>query len=224
METIRDYYDRIAADYDRSRFANSYGAWLHAQETAFLNRHLPGDGAVLSLGCGTGRFMERCTHGVDVSGEMLKAARAKFPGKIFVLADGRSLPFADGTFEAVVCLHVFMHLTLEDAGRLAAEAARVLRPGGVFVFDAPLALRRKVTGYQPRGWHGATAYTPETLDRMLAPLVRKAEAGISLLPVHRIPVWLRPPARMAEDLLLRVFPALRRYASYTAFAWVRCKA
>jgi ubiquinone/menaquinone biosynthesis C-methylase UbiE len=57
VETVGDYYNRIAADYDHSRFANRYGAWLHAQETAFLERHLPKEGAILSLGCGTGRLL-----------------------------------------------------------------------------------------------------------------------------------------------------------------------
>ncbi|MDR1888773.1 MAG: class I SAM-dependent methyltransferase [Zoogloeaceae bacterium] len=221
MKTVMDYYDRIAADYDRSRFANSYGAWLHAQEAAFLNRHLPGDGAMLSLGCGTGRFMERCTHGADISLEMLKAARANFPEKTFVLFDGQTLPFDSGAFRAVICLHVFMHLPPETAKRLATEVTRVLREDGVFIFDAPSALRRKVTKYQAQGWHGATAYAPEDIDRTFAPLRRVAEAGIALLPVHRIPVVLRPPARAVENLLLRVFPALRRYASHTIFACAR---
>ena len=219
MKIIKDYYDSIAADYDRSRFTNSYGAWLHAQEAAFLNRYLPQEGAILSLGCGTGRFMERCTQGADISSEMLKVARANFPAKSFVQFDGQTLPFENGTFRAVICLHVFMHLPPETARQLAAEAARVLQAGGVFIVDVPSALRRKVTKHQAEGWHGASAYTPEEIDAMLVPLSRTAAAGIALLPVHRIPVVLRPLARVAENLLLRVFPALHRYASHTIFAY-----
>jgi SAM-dependent methyltransferase len=48
-------------------------------------------------------------------------------------ADVIALPFADGTFDAVVCQ--FGVMFFPDKPRAFAEVRRVLRPGGVFVFN-----------------------------------------------------------------------------------------
>ncbi|HZM47475.1 MAG TPA: class I SAM-dependent methyltransferase [Burkholderiales bacterium] len=48
-------------------------------------------------------------------------------------ADAMQLPFADGTFDAVVCQ--FGVMFFPDRARAFAEARRVLRPGGVFLFN-----------------------------------------------------------------------------------------
>jgi len=50
-----------------------------------------------------------------------------------VRGDGSALPFADGSFSAVVCFTMLHHVpspALQD--RLFTEACRVLRPGGLF--------------------------------------------------------------------------------------------
>ncbi|MHC1559397.1 class I SAM-dependent methyltransferase [Actinomycetospora sp. C-140] len=48
-------------------------------------------------------------------------------------ADGAALPFADASFDTVVCFTVLHHVPSPDhQDRLFAEAARVLRPGGTF--------------------------------------------------------------------------------------------
>jgi len=48
-------------------------------------------------------------------------------------ADAMQLPFADGTFDAVVCQ--FGAMFFPDKSKAFAEARRVLKPGGVFVFN-----------------------------------------------------------------------------------------
>ncbi|MGH6623692.1 MAG: class I SAM-dependent methyltransferase, partial [Burkholderiaceae bacterium] len=49
-------------------------------------------------------------------------------------ADAMQLPFADGTFEAVVCQ--FGVMFFPDKAKAFSEVQRVLRPGGVFIFNA----------------------------------------------------------------------------------------
>jgi len=49
-------------------------------------------------------------------------------------ADAMQLPFGDGEFDAVVCQ--FGVMFFPDKGHAFAEARRVLRPGGAFVFNA----------------------------------------------------------------------------------------
>jgi ubiquinone/menaquinone biosynthesis C-methylase UbiE len=69
------------------------------------------------------------------------------------------LPYEADTFDAVVCLSVFEHLTELDAA--FGELARVLRPGGIAVVGFPT--RNPVTdgffravGYNPREIHPAS--------------------------------------------------------------------
>ena len=57
------------------------------------------------------------------------------PGGQFALADARSLPFADASFDAVVAFHVIGHLAAEGRARCAQEAARVMRTGGTLYFS-----------------------------------------------------------------------------------------
>ena len=49
-------------------------------------------------------------------------------------ADAMQLPFADGSFDAVACQ--FGAMFFPDRAKAFAEARRVLRPGGTFIFNA----------------------------------------------------------------------------------------
>ncbi len=48
-------------------------------------------------------------------------------------ASAEALPYADGSFSVIICLDVLEHV--RDLKATIAEIARVLAPGGVFVFD-----------------------------------------------------------------------------------------
>ena len=71
---------------------------------------------VLDLGCGTGRLGEHLAArnavvGVDLSGEMLAAARRRLGDRIaLVQASATQLPFADGTFAAAATAFVLRNL------------------------------------------------------------------------------------------------------------------
>jgi SAM-dependent methyltransferase len=130
-----------------------------------------GPGRCLDLGCGTGFAVPGLVAagwlvvGVDVSTDQLDAARGV--GAELVLADAADLPFADASFEAVVS--VLTHTDFDDPGAVFAEAQRVLRPGGRFVyvgshpcFVAPSVQRAGVelpvlhAGYRRHGWWDAS--------------------------------------------------------------------
>ena len=66
--------------------------------------------------------------GVDVAGEMVALARRLHPRLEFVQASAERLPFADGSFDAVVGNFLILHLGRPE--HAAAEMARVLAPGG----------------------------------------------------------------------------------------------
>lgn len=77
----------------------------------------------------------RFAVGIDVDRDgVAAAARDPEAGDdcAFVVASGMQLPFNDGSFDVIVCNHVYEHVP--DASRLMAEIGRVLRPGGVCYF------------------------------------------------------------------------------------------
>ncbi|MBK9385535.1 MAG: class I SAM-dependent methyltransferase [Planctomycetes bacterium] len=101
---------------------------------------------VVDIGCGIGRMDEflaprvRSLIGVDVSGEMVARARerlAHLPNLSFVEGDGSSLPLPDDSADLVFSHVVFQHVPRRLVPRYFAEALRVLRPGGSFVFQLP---------------------------------------------------------------------------------------
>ena len=85
---------------------------------------------ILDLGCGKGRFAAHLREagaevvGLDLSAAMLAVAT----GLNRVRASARRLPFADGTFDAVIAIEVLEHVGAVDG--VLNEARRVLKPGG----------------------------------------------------------------------------------------------
>ena len=127
-------------DYDRI----ADGLTISTDQTLRVAKIRPGD-RVLDLATGTGitaiAARERGAEvtGVDLTPELLAVARSKakdacFEDIDFREGDAEQLPFADAAFDVVVstCGHMFA----PDQPKVAAELARVTRPGGRVVFLA----------------------------------------------------------------------------------------
>ena|SRR5947209_1782070 len=103
----------------------------------------PAGKRALDVGCGGGLLAEEFARvgwrvtGVDPSEPSLKTARAHALQSgldiEYLCATGESLPFRDETFDVVYCCEVLEHV--DDVDRVIAETARVLQPGGVYLFD-----------------------------------------------------------------------------------------
>jgi methionine biosynthesis protein MetW len=141
----------------------------------------------LDVGCGTGNsYAGELRHrgvsyvGVDISPEAVEAARAAGLDAQ-VIADAAELPFADETFDRVLCIEVLEHLFApQDAAR---EVHRVLRPGGRLVVSAPNVAYWRMRAnlvfglWNPAGdelaveqpWRDPHVrfFTPKTMRRML---------------------------------------------------------
>jgi len=76
---------------------------------------------------------------VDLDPALGAQAPADAP-QLFACADACSLPFADGTFDAVTLFDVLEHVETDRAA--AAEALRVVRPGGQVLVSTPTAAWR----------------------------------------------------------------------------------
>ena len=155
-ERVRAIWDRLAATYDRAsgleaRLLGDGRAWAAAQAT----------GDVLEIAVGTGRNLSayapdiRLTA-VDISPRMLAFAadRAEAIGRQVDLgiADAQALPFADASFNSVVCTMALC--SIPDDRQACGEVFRVLRPGGTFVLiehvRSPHRVVRAVQGLMDR--------------------------------------------------------------------------
>jgi ubiquinone/menaquinone biosynthesis C-methylase UbiE len=93
---------------------------------------------VLDIGCGTGvvtaAVARRGAHpvGVDFSAAMLAKARKAHPRLQFDDGGAETLPYAAGSFDAVVANFGVHHVP--GPGKAIGEAGRVLRPGGRIAF------------------------------------------------------------------------------------------
>ncbi len=124
------YWDRVAPE---KRFS-------HPLRLDLLAQYLPSRTAsILDHGCGYGRLLAelsvqgyRKIFGADFSPAMLARSRNEIPGAKMTCTDGRSLPFADGSFDLVLLFAVLTCIPDDNDQRaLLAEVARILRPEGM---------------------------------------------------------------------------------------------
>ncbi len=135
-----DLFDRFYPDEPDPAYRRRAG-WILGE----LAQALPQGGRVLDAGCGQGFYfplyaaLGLSAVGIESDPGPLAAARATAArtGAELVEAQVQKLPFADASFDAVVLSEVLEHLS--DAAPALAEAARVLRPGGLVLVTVPHA-------------------------------------------------------------------------------------
>lgn len=166
-------YDRVAEQWwsDDIRWVRTLKNLVPGR-LAWFDRHMNWPGKdVLDLGCAGGFMAEAMAErganvtGIDPAAAAVDAARrhARASGlRIgYDVGVGEALPYDDASFDAVVCVDVLEHVA--DLNRVLAEVARVLRPGGVFLYDTinrnPLAKFATITMAEnllrllPKGTH-----------------------------------------------------------------------
>jgi ubiquinone/menaquinone biosynthesis C-methylase UbiE len=114
--------------------------------------NVPENASVLELACGTGIVTRRLRDrlgptarlvATDLNEAMLSYAGMKFSPEDAVewkQADASELPFADQSFDAVVCQFGLMFFP--DKERAVRETFRVLKPGGTLIFSVWDAIER----------------------------------------------------------------------------------
>ncbi len=128
-------YDTIGKTYDATRKPDIV---IVKQLLQFLS-HQP-NRKFLDIGCGSGNYTGALAtkglaiEGIDISEEMLRKARQKFPTIKFSQGDARNLPFQDESFDSAICILATHHIN--DNKKLFQEVFRILQKGHFVIFTA----------------------------------------------------------------------------------------
>jgi len=143
-------------------------------------------GRALDFGCGLGRLTQALAqqfqeaHGVDISPSMIAKAQTlnRYPNRCFYHQNGEPdlRIFEDNSFDFIYSIIVLQHIHPNISKRYISEFMRVLRPGGVAVFQVPSELARRDLS------------VPSELERAAAPDAATANALLSA-SVNDRPAW-----------------------------------
>ncbi len=178
-------------DYIESCITRVYGSGALAQHE------------ILEVGCGGGLICEDLAHrgaimvGLDPAEGALataqKHAEQSGLGQNIHYQQGyaESLPFSDGSFSTIICLDALEHV--RDLKATISEIARVLTPGGLFVFDT---INRTFLAKAVLIWYGehfpSGGLTPGIHDyhAFIKPSELQAVITANGLQVHELKGWV----------------------------------
>lgn len=168
-----DIYDEVAAQWwsDDIKWVRTLKNMVPGR-LAWFDKRIDWSGKrVLDLGCAGGFMAEALAArgayvtGIDPAADAIEAARqhAQAEGHDirYDVGVGEDLPYDTDQFDAVVCVDVLEHVS--DLPQVLAEVARVLRPGGQFLYDtinrnplarfATITVAEDIIGLLPKGTH-----------------------------------------------------------------------
>jgi ubiquinone/menaquinone biosynthesis C-methylase UbiE len=142
-EWVRDYYRDVEA-YDWVDVADNLRgleSFFHRNRRravrSLLRKHRARQ-PMLDAGCGTGHNLASLppgSVGIDLNPRNLALITHRLPQPVAVEGDIERMPFADESFETVVCTEVLEHVPYPETA--LGEIHRVLRPGGLLIGSVP---------------------------------------------------------------------------------------
>jgi SAM-dependent methyltransferase len=191
----RNVYSRDSAadvaDFDASGQAN-YDQLVRPYLPVLLEGRPARACRALEIGCGPGRMTRPFAAefgevwALDVSPAMLETARERLAGRPNVrlhLGSGYDLAgIGDARFDLVFSYIVFQHIPVREAiETYVREAARVLKPGGVFKFQLQGDQSPACRAREPDTWLGVTFSEEEARAMLdvagLSPLMAEGAGG-----------------------------------------------
>ncbi len=206
-ESSDDLWDRVAGWWQEN-FTAGADPEYEEQILPLAIDHVGAATRVLEVGAGEGQVARALAGagapfvvGTDITAAQVVEAVRRGGGPTYVRNGAAALPFADGSFDAVVACLVFEHI--DDVDEAIAEVARVLEVGGRFAFflNHPL-LQTPGSGWiddqildPPEQYWRIGPYLPE------AETLEQVERGVFIRFVHR-PLSRYINAMAANGLLL----------------------
>jgi ubiquinone/menaquinone biosynthesis C-methylase UbiE len=127
MNSVEKTYNKIAKDFDRTR----YKVWNKVAQ--FLDSLEPNT-RVLEIGCGNGKNMlyrnDLQMSGIDISDEQVLICKEK--GLDVEKSNMTKLLFSDSEFDSIICIATYHHLDNdEERAQALKEMYRVLKESGI---------------------------------------------------------------------------------------------
>lgn len=126
---VIDFFDRLAPEWDSGIVKDS-----KIINTILDNAGVKSGCDVLDVACGTGvlisDYLDRNVHsvtGIDISPQMLKIAKQKFPQAEFICADAEKTEFGK-KFDCIMIFNAFPHFSKPES--LIRHLSKFLKPGG----------------------------------------------------------------------------------------------
>lgn len=188
---------------------------LHRLIFRELAVHLPDwkNKAILDAGCGTGAVLQQLGNaekhlGIDLASEAICFCRQRGLQNA-QQGDIMSLPFANESFDAIICSSVLYHRWVRDVPQALHELHRVLRPDGLLVLNLP--------AYEfLRSPHDEAVFTAQ---RFTAKSVRSllCDSGFRIRKLTYWTTLLFPLAVLARTL--RASSKGRDFDGYSSLGW-----
>jgi SAM-dependent methyltransferase len=179
------------AEWWQRQFTDGVDPEYTEQILPLIAQHLPSSGRLLDVGCGEGQVARvAAAAGLDVLGidpalTQVAVARERGGGPTYAQGSATDLGVEDDSFDAAVACLVFEHIPDVDAA--LAEVARVLRPGGRFLF----LLNHPLLQTPGSGWIDDQILDPPEQYWRIGPYLREAdtveevERGVFIRFFHR---------------------------------------
>jgi len=216
----KEYYDSTTYFEDPGHLTDASSPFQRYRVSKVLEIHAPAPGdRVVDFGCGWGTFSFELARrgaqvvGIDFSEKSIAFCNRRLieeplPGLRFLQADAGATGLPSGECDLVVAADLFEHLYPDDSERVAKEAFRLLRPGGLFSVWTPHrghlleVLKNRSILLKPDPSH----VDYKSMARMTG-LLR--EAGFEIERAYYAESHL-PGLRTVERLLQGAVPLLRR--------------
>jgi SAM-dependent methyltransferase len=203
------------AEWWQREFTDGVDPEYTEQILPLIHQHLPRGGRLIDVGCGEGQVARMATElndmavvGVDPAMTQVAVATERGGGPRYLQGSAAALPVASGGVDAAVACLVFEHI--EDLDAALGEVARVLRPGGTFLF----LLNHPLLQTPGSGWIDDQVLDPPEQYWRIGPYlvegdtVEQVENGVFIRFFHRpLSRYLNTAAELGLQLLRMEEPA-----------------
>jgi SAM-dependent methyltransferase len=203
--------ERTAEVEDRHFWFHGLRRHARAELARAVGAHRPG--LIVDCGAGTGRNLDWLGEFGPAMGLELTDAGVRFGrrlGRRMIRGDILHMPFAAGVADVATCFDVLYAFDLADGRRLVREVRRIVRPGGVALFN--VAALRVLRGAHSAWTHERHRYGRAELRQLLESegwhVERLTFTNLSLFPVALGLRWMeRVTGRASSGAYLSVPPA-----------------
>lgn len=131
-------YDKISDWFDNARTKTL----MESEYLNLITKHIPANGDILDLGCGTGepiaRFFIESGYkltGVDGSSKMIALCKKRFPDHQWIVSDMRDIRLQK-KFDAILAWHSFFHLDQDSQRKMFKIFESHIKPNGILAFTS----------------------------------------------------------------------------------------